>query len=388
MVQAPEETQDIQLELAHKKFLLKTTDVPGLDKDKLKGDILEVVFRDDLAPIYESLCAELGLPVDSAKLQDMKSKNAAKLVELEAKLSDAQENLGETEVRDALHAKALYLCAIGDREAAAKAFTETEAKTAGSGKKMDLVFSQIRLNMFYGDWHKVKVQLARAKQLCDEGGDWERKNKLKVYQAVFAMYSRDFKQASALFQDAIATFSATELFSYQQVIFYVVVTSIIALDRVELKAKVVDAPEILTAIGQTPHLKEYLDSLYSCQYQVFFRAFNEIITLIKSDPYLAAHVRYYMREVRVVAYAQFLESYKSVTLASMAAAFDVSPSFIDLELAGLIVSGRLNAKIDKVAGVIETNRPDAKNALYHDSIKKGDLLLNRIQKLSKVIDVE
>jgi 26S proteasome regulatory subunit N7 len=29
-----------------------------------------------------------------------------------------------------------------------------------------------------------------------------------------------------------------------------------------------------------------------------------------------------------------------------------------------------------------------KNGLYQDSIKKGDLLLNRVQKLSRIIDVE
>ena len=33
-------------------------------------------------------------------------------------------------------------------------------------------------------------------------------------------------------------------------------------------------------------------------------------------------------------------------------------------------------------------RPDAKNALYQQAIKEGDLLLNRLQKLSKVIDIE
>lgn len=40
----------------------------------------------------------------------------------------------------------------------------------------------------------------------------------------------------------------------------------------------------------------------------------------------------------------------------------------------------------QVAGVIETKRPDAKNAQYQAAIKQGDLLLNRLQKLSKVID--
>ena len=53
---------------------------------------------------------------------------------------------------------------------------------------------------------------------------------------------------------------------------------------------------------------------------------------------------------------QFLESYKSVMLASMAGAFGVSAEFMDAELADFIVAGRLTAKIDKVAGVIETNR--------------------------------
>lgn len=46
--------------------------------------------------------------------------------------------------------------------------------------------------------------------------------------------------------------------------------------------------------------------------------------------------------------AQFLESYKSVTLASMARAFGVSLGFIDRELVDFIVAGRLPAKIDKV----------------------------------------
>jgi len=86
--------------------------------------------------------------------------------------------------------------------------------------------------------------------------------------------------------------------------------------------------------------------------------------------------------------AQFLESYKSVTVRSMAESFGVSVAFMDHELSNFIVSGRLNAKIDSVGGVVETNRPDAKNALYQQAIKHGDLLLNNIQKLSKVIDME
>ena len=59
------------------------------------------------------------------------------------------------------------------------------------------------------------------------------------------------------------------------------------------------------------------------------QAFAGLMDFVRRDMYLAPHFRWYMREARLVAYAQFLESYKSVTLGSMAAAFDVAPRFLD-----------------------------------------------------------
>ena len=58
------------------------------------------------------------------------------------------------------------------------------------------------------------------------------------------------------------------------------------------------------------------------------------------------------------------------------------------QISNFIVEGRLPAKIDKVANVIETTRTDARHAMYQQCIKQGDLLLNRVQKLSKIVDVE
>ena len=52
-----------------------------------------------LTPLYEHLCGELGLPKDESKVASMRAVNEAKLAELAAKVTDAEENLGETEVR-------------------------------------------------------------------------------------------------------------------------------------------------------------------------------------------------------------------------------------------------------------------------------------------------
>lgn len=82
------------------------------------------------------------------------------------------------------------------------------------------------------------------------------------------MATRDFASAAALLLDSLATFSASELCSYNQFVFYTIVTAVVALDRVALKARVIDTPEILAVLGQLPNMDAFLNGLYSCRYKV------------------------------------------------------------------------------------------------------------------------
>ncbi len=220
-----------------------------------------------------------------------------------------------------------------------------------------------------------------------EVGDWERRNRLKVYEGLFCITVREFGKAAQLFLDSISTFSAYELLPYSAFIRYTVLTAVVTLDRVSLKKKVIDAPEVLSVIREVPHASEYLNSLYDCEYAEFFRRLAEVSDSAKLDFYLAPHAAFYTKEARVVAYTQFLLSYKSVTLDSMAERLGVTPAFVDTDLSRFIAAGRIHAKIDAYNRVIETTRPETKNAQYADLIKQGDALLNRIQKLSRVISL-
>ena len=113
----------------------------------------------------------------------------------------------------------------------------------------------------------------------------------------------------------------------------------------------------------------------------------EVEPILQADRYFQPHLAYWMRELHILSYKQFLDSYQSVTLQAMASAFGVGEDFIDYHASRFIASERLSAKIDKYGGVILTNRPDLKNAQYRETIQKGDLLLNRIQKLARVVDL-
>lgn len=69
----------------------------------------------DMAPYYESLCKELKWQLDSDLLSKMKKANEEELKRLDDVLEDAEKNLGESEIRDAMMAKAEYLIRIGDK---------------------------------------------------------------------------------------------------------------------------------------------------------------------------------------------------------------------------------------------------------------------------------
>ena len=255
------------------------------------------------------------------------------------------------------------------------------------GQRIDCALAKIRLAMVFKDRDLATKQIAECHKLVEEGGDWERRNRLKVYESVHLLSNREFKKAAELLLESLATFTCLELVTYEEYIFYTVVAAAVSLDRVTLKEKVLHAPEILSVIDNIPGLKAFVNALYNCDYATFFQNFPTIVDQLFTNRYLVEHVKFFEREMCVVAYTQFLESYRSVTVSSMAAAFGVSEPFLDAELSRYIATGRLHAKIDKVGGVVETNRPDAKNTLYQDAIKKGDQLLNRIQKLSRVINV-
>lgn len=201
------------------------------------------------------------------------------------------------------------------------------------------------------------------------------------------MWVRKFERATQLFLDSISTFTCTELMDFQQFICYTVYLSMITLNRVELKQKIIDSSEVYSVLREQQLTDTYLTSLYTCQYKTFLRSLADLTDLLKTDRYFSDHANFYSREMRILAFSQFLESYKSIKMESMATQFGVSMVFLDNELSRFIASGRLHCRIDKVAKILETTRLDEKNDHYQKVVKLGDNILNRIHKLSRVTDL-
>jgi len=364
------------------------------DGKKLLTKVLTRI-RDELEnpTLYESVESTLNVTTGIWSVENLSAKkesNKEMLQSLDAKVVEAKESAGDMEVMDARVELARF---------AAKSLTEDEALDAydkllnlpkvSSGKKIDAVMESSRVSSFYGDSKKASESIDKAQKMATEGGggDWDRRNRLKVYRGLQKFLERDIKSAAAQLIDCIATFSCNEICSYQEFIVYSILSNLLHLPRPQIKEKILDGPEILSVANDIPVVIKLVQSLYDCDYKTFLNAMVEVEPILMGDRYFQPHLSFWMRELHILAYKQFLDSYQSVTLQAMAAAFGVSVDFVDYHASRFIAAGRLSAKIDKYGGVILTNRPDLKNAQYRETIQKGDLLLNRIQKLARVVDL-
>ncbi|CAG8953514.1 hypothetical protein HYFRA_00009970 [Hymenoscyphus fraxineus] len=385
---------------------------------------------------------KVDLPWDESLYEKLKKENDEELEGFKKEEEEAEEKAGDTEVQAARGKRAEFWARVGDKDQAIAAYEEVFEKTGVLGTKIDLVLAIIRMGLFYGDKLLVKKQVDRAKALVESGGDWDRRNRLKAYQGLYLLTTRSYNLAAPLLLDSLSTFTSYELCSYSSLVVYAVLAGSVSLKRVDFKSKVVDAPEIkailgdgedkllalsgaisagpgadeemkdvssatpggaktvvnLTTLGsEQPEAEEAIDfsplaelvgSLYTGSYRSFFGALASVeVNFLTQDRYLYEHRGWFVREMRLRAYQQLLQSYRVVGLESMANDFGVSVDFLDRDLAKFIAAERIPCTIDRVTGkgIIETNRPDSKNKQYNDVVKQGDQLITKLQKYGQAV---
>jgi 26S proteasome regulatory subunit N7 len=174
------EVQDLKIFLAIQKFHLKRDQGNSGQSQQLKDSVLKLIVDNDMSHVYSHFCSSFGWPADQSLLETMRAANTKALADLDEKIAESEKNMGDEEVRDAMLAKADYFANIGDRDRAWEAYDSVEQKTPSPNHKITIAFCKIRLEILYGNWVGIKQLIASAKQVCEKGGDWEKKNRLMV----------------------------------------------------------------------------------------------------------------------------------------------------------------------------------------------------------------
>jgi len=375
-----EETpRDLLLVAADLKFKLSLDRGDATTSEQL----LEIITENKMVSFYEDCIRENLLEEDERLLGSMRKECEGLIQTAEEAIENADENQGETEVREAKTKLAQLLTYMKDKDTAVAAWENIQALSPG--KKIDNALTLLRIALAYEDSDLFKRINPKCAELVEKGGDWDRRNRYFVYQGIQHLRERNFKTAAQLFLKVVPSFGATEVIDYNDFIFYTVLVNILHLDRVILKKKVIECPEIIQVIEQIDYLQPLLHSLYECNYNQYFQAVVGIMDQIKSDRVLVTHEKFLLHEYRHTGYDQFLRPYRSVTLKTMSDEFGLDVDFIEEDLCGFITEGRIKCAIDKVDGVVANRLYNERDIEYKGIVKRGDNLLNRMEKLSKYL---
>lgn len=161
----PVVSQHPLLELANSLFVLSlpAASVPAAERADLTARINAKIEADSMAPFLKYLQSTQGWEVDPAKLEAMEKANAAALVSAEAKIVEATEVAGDTEVREAMLTRANLHAQWGDKEKALEEYNLVFDKTVGVASKIDVLLARMRVALAFDDLKKFKHDIDKAK---------------------------------------------------------------------------------------------------------------------------------------------------------------------------------------------------------------------------------
>ena len=368
--------------------------------ENLKNEFLDVVTRKNMSRYYEEACKEFDWVIDDDLLNLMRQANKVAWQELESPDNSALEDFARRNWREKLE----FLCEIGELDRAGDVATPIFKDESNSTSiRIEAAFGLFRISYVRNNFRQMGEIIGEIARLIEKGcassSNWCSRNKLKVYEAVYCLATRNLSRATSLLLDCIPTFESYELLPFKDVVEYTVLSGMISLPRSDLHRQFHNNGMLQQALLAESHrYRDYFYSLYDCHYKEFFRNLAWIELELKANPLLHCHRRYYVREMRLKAYTQLLRAYRTINLSRMASEFGVSEDYIEQEVARCIAAGKLHCKIDNVARAIVTvsaagcdrgRAPDAtcdRGLSYQNAIKRGDTLLNRLKKLGEVID--
>ena len=306
------------------------------------------------------------------------------LKEFDDKIADAIENKGAIEVRDLYIEKAEFFKDKKEWDTFREILDLALTKTVGASKKLELNMEMLQSYHVQRNGLKYKEYLKVCKTLEEEGSDWEMKNKLAIYKSIENLNKRNFKLASEQMISTINTYNSPEIISFNNLVFYSTLLGILSQERATIDEKLIKSSDVMTELRNMKDMQGLLNAYHKCNYQDFFPKLLEVRERVMADEFLKKHEKYILRQSRIIIYTQFMESYKTVTLDNMAQNFGVSAEFIDRELSEFIASKKINCKIDKLKGIIESQKTDSRLNRYDEILKKGDLLIEKMHKLARI----
>ena len=167
-----------------------------------------------------------------------------KLAKADEKIENAQKNEGDLEIRDAYLEKAEIYQEAKDNSNYRDCILKALEKAVGNSKKLEL--NMMIMNNYYHErnFDKFLEFLKICQGLTDDSLDWEKKNKLSIYEGVSHILKRNMPTAADILLNSVNTFNSPEIMSFKELVKYAVLLGLLSLHRKDIREKIIQSSEV------------------------------------------------------------------------------------------------------------------------------------------------
>ncbi|EAQ91011.1 hypothetical protein CHGG_02946 [Chaetomium globosum CBS 148.51] len=362
-------------------FLIGRSSVP-LCVDALKLAVAEAKRGRDTHRYREAVeCLRVAAPsepeatFDQDWLQAREEENKVETNRLLKELKGYKNNLIKESIRMGNEDLAKHLESIGDLNAASETFSKMRPDVSTAKQLIDVSKHLVRVCIQRREWDMVSAHLSKigGAQSADE--EKAVQPYLKIAYGIAFLGRGRFKDAALSFLSADSSIPSStygELASQSDVAIYGGLLALASMDRAELQSTVLDNAQFRTFLEQAPHIRRAVAQFVSGRYSACIAILESYRPDYLLDIYLQKHIAAIYSQIRSKCIIQYLTPFSCVSLDSMNKAFGGPDQNVEDELADMIQSGALQARINAIDKLVTTKAANPRTQMQNSALRMAE----------------
>lgn len=194
----------------------------------------------------------------------------------------------------------------------------------------------------------------------------------KFKDAAFSFAQVKHQELGPAFADVICA---------QDVALYGVLCALASLERNEVQSKMLDCAAFRECLDLVPQIRDITLDFCSCRYAACLSALERLKEALSLDVHLHGQVNDICQQIRSKGMVQYFTPFLSVSLHSMAEAFNTNVDGIQSEVAQLVSKRQLDAKIDSHKKVLHVRHANQRQATYQNAMRVSQEFVDSTQAL-------
>lgn len=244
-----------------------------------------------------------------------------------------------------------HLESIGDLNAAAETYSKMRPDASTVKQFIDVGKHLVRVSVQRREWGMVSAHLSKMGGAQSPEDEKVIQPYVKIAQGIALLGQEKYMDAALSFLAAEPTAPSStysDLASSNDVAIYGGLLALASMDRKGLQEQVLDNSKFRTFLELEPHIRRAVAQFVSGRYSACIAILESYRPDYLLDIYLQKHIPNIYAQIRSKCIVQYLIPFSCVSLDSMNKAFGSPEQPIEDELAVMIQSGALQARINTI----------------------------------------